>query len=146
MRFVNKWTVAPVVIACGLALALAGCSILKPTDDQTALANAQLAGAQSGNLVCLAIVVKHPEAKPEVVKTAAKIADVLASDDPTLAGVQEALNQIPDAQDRLLAQATVSSLVIVLGAAGHPVPSLDKGSPAYVGLAAFVAACQKAID
>lgn len=133
------------IIALLAVVVLAGCSALKPSTDTNALANAQLIGAQTGNLACLAVVVKHPEAKPAVVATAAKIADVLASDDPTTAGVTEATALIPDEQDRLLVQAGISSLVIVLGATGHPVPTLDKGSPAFVGLSAFVASCQKAL-
>lgn len=133
-------------IAGLLLVVLVGCAILKPSTDSNQLANAQLAGSQFGNLACLGIVVKHPESKAAVLQTAAKVADVLASDNPTLAGVQEATNLIPDPQDRLLVQAGVSSLVIVLQATGHPVPTLDKGSPAYVGVAAFASACQKAIE
>jgi hypothetical protein len=132
-------------LSLALVVALTGCAAFQPAPEPDPLVRAETIGTTVGQLTCLAIVVERPEARPDVAKVAAKITAVLASPDPTAAGVAEAINLLPNPDDRLVAAAAVNSIITVLTVMDNPVPALPKDSPAHVGLAAFVAACEKAI-
>lgn len=127
-------------LAFVLALALAGCSAFQPGSPD-ALSRAQVIGSEAGKNACLAAVVKRPQSKPALASAMAEATLVLTSPDPTLAGVQKAIDRIPNDDDKLLVQAGLSSTIIVLAAAGVDVPKLDISSPVFVGVASFVAAC-----